>query len=217
MGFSTHHTGPRAPGSAPVSRHIFLQVTWLDLALPSDRGTNQSLFPCPTRMPGSLAHPRLDLCSLPVMEGHEKPGRSVKQTTCNDLGHSIQRFQSPEKQNPDRCQDSPRMDPAPASKTLHVPVCQLAPNRPCHRVIPKTKPPTSKLNQQCKVISNHKWGYPQNGWFIGEKPIKMDDLRVPPFMEPPYLSFHFFDVSAKPLGHSNLGRISSSVRSPDCS
>ena len=75
------HTGPReprAPGSiqgpsAPVSPHIFLQVTWLDLALPSDRGTNQSLFPCPTRMPGSLAHPRLDLCSLPV-ERHESQG-----------------------------------------------------------------------------------------------------------------------------------------------
>ena len=36
----------------------------------------------------------------------------------------------------------------------------------------------------------HKWmfpkiGVPQNGWFIIENPIKMDDLGVPLFLETP--------------------------------
>ena len=31
-------------------------------------------------------------------------------------------------------------------------------------------------------------GVAQNGWFMGEIPIEMDDLGVPPFMETPKIN-----------------------------
>ena len=41
-------------------------------------------------------------------------------------------------------------------------------------------PPRSEMNWEFPKI-----GVPQNGWFIMENPIKMDDLGIPLFLETP--------------------------------
>ena len=57
---------------------------------------------------------------------------------------------------------------------VHLPTCTI-----------KNKPNMGEYN--ITYDGFQKIGVPENGWFIMENPIKMDDLGVPPFKETPIL------------------------------
>ena len=59
---------------------------------------------------------------------------------------------------------------------------------------------------------------PQNRWFIWEKPTKMDDLEVPPFMETPiYCMFSWENLLVMQRGAGTLGLGHMTIEATDSS
>ena len=69
----------------------------------------------------------------------------------------------------------------------------------------KSGPPESTRTNHAYIWMFPKIGVPQNGWFIMENPIKMDDLGVPLFLETPiYTRVVVFSNSQIVLGNDPI-------------